>query len=138
MKTTRRSFLATIGSLAAAMAFPALPVLRRTRLLSETNVRDFGAKGDGITDDTAAIQDAIRHTAPGGFTRIPDGQYLVCGLVLGPRQVLGGDGIGKTMLVTRTDFAGPNFTVRDDKSSISNMTVFGNGKNSLFRRDMAC
>ncbi|MBO4528981.1 MAG: glycoside hydrolase family 28 protein, partial [Victivallales bacterium] len=37
------------------------------------NVRDFGAVGDGITKDTAAIQKAID---AGGIVRFPPGTYL--------------------------------------------------------------
>ncbi len=41
-----------------------------------TNVRDFGAKGDGVTDDTAAIQNAINATQRGAVF-VPAGRYLV-------------------------------------------------------------
>lgn len=43
------------------------------------NVRYCGAKGDGITDDTRAIQNAINYSyhKGGGTVFIPDGVYLV-------------------------------------------------------------
>jgi len=43
------------------------------------NVRQFGAKGDGTTDDTAAFQKALDKTgrAGGGIVRVPVGNYLI-------------------------------------------------------------
>jgi len=42
------------------------------------NVRDKGAKGDGQTNDTAAIQAAIEQIAgTGGTVLVPDGTYMV-------------------------------------------------------------
>ena len=43
------------------------------------DIKDFGAKGDGATDDSAAIQAAINcvSSAGGGTVFFPSGQYLV-------------------------------------------------------------
>lgn len=40
------------------------------------NVRDFGAKGDGLTQDTAAINAAIACCPQGGTVYLPAGNYL--------------------------------------------------------------
>lgn len=52
------------------------------------NVRDFGAKGDGVTNDTAAIQGAINAAiicgipAKGAGVFLPPGRYLHTGLTI--------------------------------------------------------
>jgi len=43
------------------------------------NVLDYGAKGDGATDDTAAIQAALNAITTGGEVVFPPGTYLVSG-----------------------------------------------------------
>ena len=45
----------------------------------EVSVKDFGAKGDGITDDRLAIQSAIDavNKAGGGTLNFPEGTYIV-------------------------------------------------------------
>jgi len=46
------------------------------------DVTNYGAKGDGITDDTAAIQSAIDAAINGGTIFLPRGVYMVTGLVI--------------------------------------------------------
>jgi len=46
------------------------------------NVRDFGAVGDGVHDDTAAIQNTIYACPPNGRVMVPKGTYFVRPLVL--------------------------------------------------------
>ena len=56
--------------------------------LSEfVSVADFGAIGDGVTDDTVAFQAAYDDVVAGGTIYIPPGNYLVSSLT-GTKQVL--------------------------------------------------
>jgi len=57
--------------------------------VSEWNVRDFGAKGDGKTDDTAAFQKALDTAgqAGGGVVHAPRGNYFFAGHLNVPRAV---------------------------------------------------
>ena len=52
------------------------------------NVRDFGAKGDGVTDDTAACQSAINCLPNGARLYFPEGTYLVAPLCLKSHMTL--------------------------------------------------
>ena len=59
------------------------------------NVRDFGAKGDGVSDDTQAFNKAIS-SMPDGALLIPAGRYVISQIVKITRSriVLRGEGVG--------------------------------------------
>ena len=52
------------------------------------NVREFGAKGDGLTDDTDALLAALKQAAPGGTLSLPPGTYAVSRTVEIPEGVV--------------------------------------------------
>jgi hypothetical protein len=58
------------------------------------SVKDFGAVGDGVTDDTAAIQAAVN---TGKRVYIPTGTYL-CNVIITNRIILEGDGSSVSIL----------------------------------------
>ena len=66
------------------------------RFADTVNVKDFGAVGDGVTNDTAAIQSAIDYagTQGGSTVYVPAGDYLIFSeLLLAESNVsLAGDG----------------------------------------------
>lgn len=55
------------------------PATPGERDLGYYNIRDFGAKGDGVTDDTTALRSAFAFIAwrNGGVLRFPEGDYVV-------------------------------------------------------------
>lgn len=70
----------------------------QSKLRDVVSVKDFGAVGDGVTDDTAAIQAAINAVAArtyGGTVYFPAGQYAVTTTLTVPAKVsLLGEAIG--------------------------------------------
>jgi hypothetical protein len=63
------------------------------------DVREFGAKGDGSTDDSAAFNSGIEAmAATGGTLLFPAGRFLVADVVLQSGVHLAGVGLGATIL----------------------------------------
>lgn len=84
MHSDRRAFLGrgAIGVTAAALAMSGTGRVGAADVPHAfVDVRDFGARGDGATDDTAAIQAAVdtlrSPDRPGGCVLFPSGTYLV-------------------------------------------------------------
>lgn len=67
-----------------------------------SGVKGFGATGNGVTDDTAAIQRAVNQ---GGVIRFPAGRYLISAPIVsptsGPMTVIG-DGANASVIVQAT------------------------------------
>lgn len=81
------------GDLGGSAALPTVPGLtgKVDKNSLYHNVKDYGAVGDGMTDDTAAIVAAL---AAGGITFFPAGTYIHTGLTLASGAHLKGVGSG--------------------------------------------
>ncbi|PMY52681.1 MULTISPECIES: M10 family metallopeptidase C-terminal domain-containing protein [Pseudomonas] len=116
------------------------------------NVQNFGAKGDGITDDTAAIQRAIDAAAAagGGQVYVPTGTYIVSGgvepsdgcLMLKSNVYLYGDGMGATTVKVAdgsdTKITGVIRSAYGEEThdfGVSKLTIDGNRDNTTGKID---
>jgi len=67
------------------------------------NVKQFGAKGDGVADDTGAIREALKHAGDGGGGRVylPGGRYCITQtLTVPPGVTLCGESRDSTTIQT--------------------------------------
>lgn len=75
--------LAMLGHIAEGSA--AVTNTTESKLREKVSVKEFGATGDGITNDTAACQLAIDSLPNGGILHFPPGEYLIGNLNLNIR-----------------------------------------------------
>jgi hypothetical protein len=94
-------------------------------------VKDYGAVGDGVTDDTAAIQAAINDewarisANPAGYAQsrnsiyFPAGTYLVSASIkLYPYITLTGDGVDRSVIKLQSGFVGPVLRTADSLGQV--------------------
>lgn len=76
-----------------------------SRLRDTVSVKDFGATGNGVTNDTAAIQLAATAVGYGGVLYFPKGTYFVSSTITlrGATKMLG-DGIEETIIKRTGDY----------------------------------
>ncbi|MFE2916566.1 glycosyl hydrolase family 28-related protein [Kitasatospora indigofera] len=95
--TRRRALLAgaVAGLTGVAMAAGTQPASAATGSPDWFDVKQYGAVGNGSTDDTAAVQAAITAaaTAGGGTVYFPGGKYLVTPSGGSPALTVGGNGV---------------------------------------------
>jgi hypothetical protein len=74
-----------------------------------TNVKDYGAKGDGVTNDTTAINNAITALPTGGTLYFPAGNYIIggAGVSLTKSMVIKGAGRDSTTLTSSLAYMFP-------------------------------
>ena len=84
------------------------------------NVKEFGAKGDGVTDDRVAFNAAINVASAegGGIVYVPSGTYIVTGtgtasdgaIALKDNVTLQGEGIGNTIIKLKDQYTDADST----------------------------
>lgn len=98
--------------------------LLSNRFADVVNVKDFGAIGDGVTDDTAAIQAAINSLSTGGTVLFPCGVYKTSSAINVSIAgiIIAGENRSKTII--RTTSATANVIVLDAGNvGISNLRI---------------
>ena len=92
------------------------------------NAKDYGAKGDGVANDTAALQTAL-NSVSGGVSRlyIPKGLYYTTQeLKIGSYTYIYGDGIGSTVIKLSAGTSASQNVLTNSQNTKSYLTNLGN------------
>jgi polygalacturonase/PKD repeat protein len=121
-----------LASVGLASAAPALPVISNQTFVVTNAI--YGAVGDGVTDNTLAIQSAINDagTNGGGTVLIPAGTYLSGPLTLTNHinlQIAGGATLKALPLATFTNYPAQNLTFPDliYAKNVTDIEISGSG-----------
>ncbi|UJL29913.1 hypothetical protein HZU38_05275 [Mycolicibacterium vanbaalenii] len=93
------------------------------------NIKEFGCVGDGVTDDTANLQEALDSGFP---LYAPEGTYLVSNLLVPSYTDLRGAGIGLTIFKQKASSTGPVMRPQFNYSAnfrLCDFTIDGNKAN---------
>lgn len=117
--------------------------LKNVRKLDDiVNVKDFGATGNGLTDDSAAIQAAVSYAQTIGRNQIviPAGQYVIGTQITASNCDLTvvGAGVEATVILVQNtagfiSFNSTGRTVTAHRFEISGMSIVANGAGSISR-----
>lgn len=106
-------------------------------LLPFISVKSYGAKGDGVTDDTNAIKSALNDLVPavGGTIYFPTGTYIISETILiGGNVTIYGDGVFNS-LIKLADNSNCNIISNDENTimyyiKIHDIGLDGNAQNN--------
>ena len=125
---TARATAAAVGAVASYTPEGLGAVVRtvQNKLRESVSVKDFGAVGDGVTDDTAAIQAAITYVSSvGGTVWLPRGTYKTTSAITITASNVSfvGDGSGATII--NNTGTGDGLVLGDGSAQVIGSTVGG-------------
>ena len=99
----------------------------QAKLRETVSVKDFGAKGDGVTDDTAAFAAALASGAMRIYVPYTANQYVITGALSVPRGViLYGDTLDQPGILCKTATAGDIvFFTLTGNTQLENLRIYG-------------